>query len=426
MSDDRGSEGRADDGVRPDDSMSDDRVRPDDPVGGSSVWDAVVGQRVVPDLQRTVADAAAMLDGEPGSAGSRAAGAMTHAWLFTGPPGSGRSVVARAFAAALQCPNGGCGACPDCHDVRTGAHPDVANLVTDGLSIKIKQVRELVPRAALRPSRGRWQVVVVEDADRLGEDAADALLLAVEEPPPRTVWMLCAPTSEDIVPTIRSRCRVVPLRTPPYADVADHLVATAGVDQAMATFAARASQGHIGRARALATDPDARTRRQDVLRLPFSLGDVRSCLDAASTLVDAARADAERRCDALDAREVEELKKALGAGTVGRKPRGMDGAVKELEREQKLRRTRVQRDSIDRALVDVLALYRDVLTIQLQADAELVNDEIRPSLERLAQESTAESTVRRMEAVVSARDAMDANAAPLLALESMALSLRTG
>ncbi|HEX6231782.1 MAG TPA: DNA polymerase III subunit delta' [Jiangellaceae bacterium] len=386
-----------------------------------TVWDSVIGQTVVPMLQRTVDDAAAILRGE-----ATAGGAMTHAWLFTGPPGSGRSVAARAFAAALQCPQGGCGECSECSDVRSGAHPDVANLVTDGLWIRIKQIRELVPKAALRPSRGRWQIVIVEDADRLGDDAADALLLALEEPPRRTVWMLCAPTGEDIVPTIRSRCRLVQLRTPPYDEVARYLADTQAVDPELAAFAARASQGHIGRARALATDADVRARRGEVLRLPFSLTDLRTCLDAANALVEAAKADAERHCDALDAREAEELKKALGAGTIGRRPRAMDAAVKELEREQKMRRTRIQRDSIDRALVDVLAIYRDVLTLQLAAGAELVNDDMRPSIDRLARSSSPESTLRRMEAVVAAREALEANAAPLLTLEAMALTLREG
>ncbi|WP_166345302.1 DNA polymerase III subunit delta' [Phytoactinopolyspora limicola] len=384
-----------------------------------SVWDTVIGQSIVPLLQRTAADAASMLDG--GSAG-----AMTHAWLFTGPPGSGRSVAAWAFAAALQCPNAGCGQCAECTEVRAGTHPDVAALTTQGLNIRISQVRELVPRAALKPAKGRWQIVIVEDADRLGEDAADALLLSVEEPPERTVWMLCAPTAEDIVPTIRSRCRVVQLRTPPYADIATYLTTSEGVDAEVAAFAARAAQGHIGRARALATDADARARREEVLRLPFALDDLRQCLDAAASLVDTAKADAERHCDTLDAREVEELKKALGAGTTGRKPRHLDAAVKDLEREQKLRRTRVQRDSIDRALVDVLALYRDVLVVQMGVGAELVNDEMRPSLDRLARSSSPETTLRRMEAIVAAREALLANAAPLLTLESMALTLREG
>jgi DNA polymerase-3 subunit delta' len=386
-----------------------------------SVWGAVVGQTVVPELRRTVADANAVLRGDGG-----AGAVMAHAWLFTGPPGSGRSVVARAFAAALQCPDGGCGVCAECRDVRNRTHPDVADVVTDGLSIKIRQIRDLVPRAALKPSRGRWQIVVVEDADRLGEDAADAILLSVEEPPPRTIWMLCAPTPEDIVATIRSRCRVVTLRTPPYDEVAEYLVRTMGADPELARFAARAAQGHIGRARALATNEEARERHREVLRLPFALTDLRTCLDAAATLVEAAKVDADRQCDALDTREIDELKQALGVGATGRRPRAVEAAAKELEREQRMRRTRVQRDSIDRALVDVMALYRDVLVHQLGADVELVNEEVRPSIDRLARTSTPESTLRRMEAVVAAREALEANAAPLLALEAMTLSLREG
>lgn len=382
-----------------------------------SVWSQVVGQTVVPDLQRAASD-------EPN--------AMAHAWLFTGPPGSGRSVLARSFAAALQCADSGCGECPQCADVRSGTHPDVTSLDTEGLNIKISQVRDLVPRAALRPSRGNWQIVIVEDADRLGEDAADALLLAIEEPPPRTVWMLCAPTAEDIVPTIRSRCRVVNLRTPPYGDVAKFLTDTEDVDPDTAEFAARAAQGHVGRARALALDGDARTRRSDMLRLPFALDSVRSCVEAAAKLVASAKEDADKRCDALDASELEELKTALGAGTKGKRPRNLDSAVKELEREQKLRRTRVQRDSIDRALVDVLALYRDVLMVQLgqgstdDGSPGLINEELRSSINELAHAGTPEATLRRMQAVGEAREALGANAAPLLTLESMALTLRSG
>lgn len=385
------------------------------PRNSMGVWDAVIGQTVVPTLQ---------------NAATGRAGSMAHAWLFTGPPGSGRSVVARSFAAALQCPESGCGECTQCKDVRAGTHPDVTSLDTEGLNIKISQVRELVPRAAMAPARGKWQVVIVEDADRLGEDAADALLLAIEEPPPRTVWMLCAPTAEDIVPTIRSRCRVANLRTPPYNDVAEHLVDSEDVTPDTAGFAARAALGHIGRARALATDEEARARRSAVLKLPFSLTTVRSCIDAAAALVDAAKEDADNRCDALDARETEELKDALGAGARGKRPRNLDAAVKELEREQKLRRTRVQRDSLDRALTDVMALYRDVLIVQLGvasgSASELVNEELRVSIEDLARAGSPESTVRRMQVIADTREALTANAAQLLTLESMALSLRAG
>ncbi len=385
-----------------------------------SVWDTVVGQSVVPTLQRAVADAAAVSRGEP------AGPAMVHAWLVTGPPGSGRSVVARAFAAALQCPDQGCGACNDCRTALAGSHPDVDRIVTEGLSIDIETVRDAVQRAARRPARGRWQVLVIEDADRLTDKAADALLTSIEEPPQRTVWMLCTPAAEDLVPTIRSRCRLVPLRTPHTRDVARHLEITDGVDAGMATFAARASQGHIGRARALATDEGVRLRRAEVLGLPARLDGVADALAAAATVVTAAEEDADARCTVLDSNERERLATALGVGTRGAQPRSATAALKDLDKDQALRRKRIQRDSIDRALVDLLGLYRDALALHLGTDVDLINAERRPELDRLVRDSTPEATLRRMEAILAAREALDANAAPLLAIESMMLTVRAG
>jgi DNA polymerase-3 subunit delta' len=376
-----------------------------------SVWDVVVGQTVVPVMQAAVADAASEGPG------------MTHAWLVTGPPGSGRSVVARAFAAALQCPQQppGCGTCLACRTALAGSHPDVELVTTQELALKVDLIRDLVRRAALRPAQGRWQVIVVEDADRLTEEAADALLLSIEEPPPRTVWVLCAPAAEDIPPTIRSRCRIVAMRTPPAADVAAFLVGE-GVDPAMAAFAARAAQGHIGRARALATDEQARLRRDEVLRLPTRLGDVASALAAAAALLEAAEADAAAYCDSLDAAESENLAAVIGTGRA--RVRGSASMTKDLEKAQKGRRTRTTRDVLDRALVDVLGFYRDVLRVQSGNDADLINDEMRPSIQRLAKASTPTVTGRRMQAVVGAREALAANAAPLLTLEALALALR--
>lgn len=384
-----------------------------------SVFDVVVGQLVVPTMQQAATEAAGIL------AGRESSGAMTHAWLVTGPPGSGRSVVAQAFGAALQCTadgeEPGCGQCQGCRTAMAGTHPDVHLVVTEVLNISVAEVRDLVRQAALRPADGRWQVIVISDADRLTDEAADALLLSLEEPPPRTVWMLCAPAAEDISPTIRSRCRTVALRTPPADAVADFLVRE-GVDPAMAAFAARASQGHIGRARALASDEAARHNRDEVLRLPTRLGDVASALAAAAALLEAAQADASAHCDELDAREAHDLVAVIGTGRS--KARGSAGMSKDLEKRQKSRRTRVTRDFLDRALVDVLGFYRDVLRVQAGADDDLVNDEMRPSIERLAKAGTATTTARRMAAVVAARDALEANAAPLLTLEALALSLR--
>ncbi|NJP99047.1 DNA polymerase III subunit delta' [Streptomyces zingiberis] len=364
------------------------------------------------------------------------ASSMTHAWLFTGPPGSGRATAARAFAAALQCVSPdralgaapGCGFCDGCHTALIGTHADVEIVRTDLLSIGVKETRELVRRAQLAPSGGRWQVIVLEDADRLTEGSGNVLLKAVEEPAPRTVWLLCAPSVEDVLPTIRSRCRQLVLRTPPVEAVAELLMRRDGIEPGAAEAAARATQGHIGRARRLATDERARARRAAVLKLPLRIDQVGGCLKAAQELVDAAAEDARQMAEEVDVKETEELRAALGAaaGPGGRLPRGTAGVMKDLEKRQKTRSTRTQRDSLDLALTDLTAFYRDVLAVQFGSPAAVANIEERQALERVARGSTPESTLRRMEAILACRRALDANVAPLLAVEAMMLSLRAG
>jgi DNA polymerase-3 subunit delta' len=393
-----------------------------------SGWDDLVGQdRVVEVLSRAAAAAEQILVGEPGVG-------MTHAWLFTGPPGSGRSTAARSFAAALQCPRGGdggrgggCGDCAACRTVRAGTHADVEVVSTRLLSIGVNEARELVHRTARHPSGGRWQVVIMEDADRMTEQAANTLLKAVEEPAPRTVWLLCAPSLEDVIPTIRSRCRLMALRTPPTAAVAEVLIRRDGVDPAMAAFAARASQGHIGRARRLATDEQARLRRKAALDVPLHLAHIGDCITAASNLVEAAQEEATRDTGELDAREAEKLGRALGAGTTGRRPpSGASAALKELEKQQKRRATRTSRDAIDRALTDLASFYRDVLALQVGSEVELTNAELRPGLDRVAGSSSPEQTLRRLRAVLDCREDVAASVAPLLAAERLTLRLRAG
>ncbi|WP_406478457.1 DNA polymerase III subunit delta' [Streptomyces platensis] len=413
-----------------------------------AVWDDVVGQdRVTAQLAAAARDADALVSAEqagprpaPGEAPSSAdpggASQMTHAWLFTGPPGSGRSTAARAFAAALQCVSPdralgggpGCGFCDGCHTALIGTHADVEIVRTDLLSIGVKETRDLVRRSSLSPSGGRWQVIVLEDADRLTEGAGNVLLKAVEEPAPRTVWLLCAPSVEDVLPTIRSRCRLLSLRTPPVDAVADVLVRRDGIEPDAAGRAARATQGHIGRARRLATDERARARRAAVLKLPLRVADIGGCLKAAQELIDAAGEDAKQVAEEVDTKETEELRAALGAaaGTNGRLPRGTAGAMKELQDKQKRRSTRTQRDSLDLALVDLTGFYRDVLALQMGASVPLANDEVRDSVQRIATASTPERTLRRIEAVIACREALDRNVAPLLAVEAMTVALRAG
>jgi DNA polymerase III subunit delta' len=356
--------------------------------------------------------------------------AMTHAWLFTGPPGSGRSVAARAFAAALLCPSGGCGQCPSCRQVQAGTHADLLLVRPEGLSYGVKQTRDLVLRAAGAPTGGRWQVVLFEDADRCTEQAANALLKAIEEPTPRTVWLLCAPSAEDLAPTIRSRCRVITLIVPASSAVAKVLVTRDGIEPAAALAAARAAQGHVGRARRLALDAETARRRDEVLRVPLQATSLGPALAAAASLVRAAEDEAKAVTEELDEPERDSLRRAFGEGSTGKgvakAMRGMAGALKELEDRQKSRATRVKRDTLDQALLDLATFYRDVLMVQLGARVELANGDRETDLRQVAAASPPESTLRRVQAIMRCRERLTLNVAPLLAVEEMTLSLVQG
>jgi DNA polymerase-3 subunit delta' len=379
---------------------------------GLGVWAELIGQTTaVATLQRAVA-------GEPH--------AMSHAWLFTGPPGSGRSNAARAFAAALQCSSGGCGECTACRTSLSGAHPDVTLVRTELLSIGVDEVRELVRRSAMSPTLGRWQVIVIEDADRITERGADALLKSIEEPAPRTVWILCAPTADDVVATVRSRCRLLTLHTPTIAAVARLLETRDGIEPELAAYAARASQGHIGRARVLARDEGARQRRQQVLQIPSQLHGLGACLAAAAQVVEASTVEAAAATSEPDASERAALEEALGFGTKGAKPRQAQAALKELEEQQRARTKRFQRDAIDRTLTELTGFYRDVLSIQTGSAAPLINEDLRSQIVLLARKSTAESTLHRIDALLDCRTALEGNVAPLLAVEAALIGLVEG
>jgi DNA polymerase-3 subunit delta' len=384
-----------------------------------SVWDDVVGQEeTVAALRRAVEAAAQTVAGNAG-------GGMTHAWLFTGPPGSGRSVAARAFAAALQCERGGCGSCHACTTVLAGTHADVRVVATDKLIITIAEARELVQTAHRYPSQGRWRVVLIEDADRMAERTSNVLLKSIEEPPPRTVWLLCAPSAEDIVPTIRSRCRSVRLRVPPVPAVADLLVNRDGVDPALAAFAARAAQSHIGLARRLARDEGARIRRREALRIALEVRNVSGAVAHAGNLIDVATEEAAAATQERDAEERAALLHSLGMDGAATLPPALRAQVRALEEDQKRRARRLRMDVIDRTLLDMMSVYRDVLVLQLDAGVELVNADLRAELQRLAEHWTPEETLRRMEAIGGTRDriAEYTNVNLQLALEAMTLRL---
>lgn len=377
-----------------------------------SVFDRLVGQdRVVQTLRHTVSTP----------------GAMTHAWLVTGPPGSGRSVAARAFAAALQCDTTdapGCGECQACRTAMAGSHPDVTIIATSETFIKVAEARELALLAQTRPSMGRWRVIVVEDADRLNEPAADALLKSLEEPPPRTVWVLCAPSQEDLIVTVRSRCRHLRLGTPPVDAVADLLVERDGIDPPMAHYAARAAQSHIGIARRLATDEHARARRREIISIPLTLTGLGAALTAAQDLVAEAGAGAE----AVSSDRAEEERRALlaqlGADPAARtQPPAVRSHLRDLEARQKRQTRRQQHDSIDAALTDLASIYRDALVVATGSPVELVNATEPEQVERLARSFSGEGLLRALETIGLARQRLIANGAPLLVLEAMMISL---
>lgn len=397
-----------------------------------SVWAGVVGQDpAVAALQEAARSAATAIDRDA----PRSSGAMTHAWLFTGPPGSGRSVAARAFAASLQCSDAdaeagpGCGACQGCRATLAGTHADVREVVPEGLSISVAEMRALVAGASRRPSAGRWQVLLIEDADRLTEGAANALLKAVEEPPPRTVFLLCAPSDhpEDIAVTLRSRCRPVGLRTPPAPAVAAVLEQRDGLDAETARWAASVCGGHVGRARRLATDFEARARREAVLGVPAALRSFGDVFTLADELVGAAESEASGLTTARNAAETEELETALGAGGTGKgaaaATRGAKGAVRDLEKRQKSRATRTQRDALDRALVDLAGFYRDALAVGWGAAVPLTHPDRAADISAVAAAGSPESLLRRLEAVLACREALELNVKPRIAIEALTSAL---
>jgi DNA polymerase-3 subunit delta' len=345
---------------------------------------------------------------------------MTHSWLITGPPGSGRSILAYAFAAALIARPGDEAATEA--QVRARTHPDLGILSTDRVTITIDEVRQLVAASQYSPSVGRYRVMVIEDADRMTERTSNVLLKALEEPPPRTVWILCAPSEADLIPTIRSRVRAVRLRIPGIDQVAELIARRDGVSLPDATRAAREAQSHIGMAHRLATNDEARERRRRTLELALGIRSVSGAVLAAAELVAVATADANAFTEEHDAEERDRALRSLGIEPGGAVPPGLRSQLKALEDDQKRRATRSLRDGIDRILVDLLSLYRDILLLQLGAETEPVNLAISAELARAAAASTPARTLETLEAIATARERIEGNVAPALALEAMLVS----
>jgi DNA polymerase-3 subunit delta' len=373
-----------------------------------SVWDELTGQA---DAIEVFTAAAAMGAGNT---------SMTHSWLVTGPPGSGRSNLAYAFATALLSNDSDDAA--TARQVAARTHPDLGVLSTERVIIGIDEVRQLVSTSQFSPSVGRYRVMVIEDADRMSERTSNVLLKALEEPPPRTVWILCAPSEADLIPTIRSRVRSVRLRVPAIDEVAELIARRDNVDIATATRAAREAQSHIGMAHRLATNVEARERRQQTLEIALGIRSVGDAVRAAGTLLQLAGDDAKAITEERDAEERESALRSLGVEPGGTIPPALRSQLKSLEEDQKRRATRSLRDGLDRIMVDLLSLYRDILLLQLGASSEPINLSIHAELLRASERSSPAETLATMDAIGTARQRIDGNVSPALALEAMLIS----
>lgn len=348
---------------------------------------------------------------------------LAHAWLITGPPGSGRSTLAYAFAAALIAEPGDEAAM---RQVLAGTHPDLAALRTEGVIISIKDARALVERSYFSPSLGRYRVIVMEDADRMVERTSNVLLKALEEPPERTVWVLCAPSDADLLPTIRSRVRTLRLREPDVEDVAGLIVQRTGVDPAIAEQSARLAQRHIGMAQRLATDEAARSRRDETLREVLRVRGVNDAVEVAARIVQLATDDAKSLTAERDEAERESLLRTLGIPAGAAVPPAVRGQLGALEEDQKRRATRSLRDGIDRVLTDLESMYRDTLMLQFGRADGLINRELSAELAALAAAWTPERTLTVLDQISVTRTNLEGNAAPALALESMLITVASG
>lgn len=373
-----------------------------------SVWDSLVGQNEVKHQLATAAT-----DTKP-----------THAWLFTGPPGAGHATAAHAFAASLLCDQPspaarGCGTCRSCQTVLSGSHADFLHFRTEKTLITIDEAREFVVKAQDRPAVGRWRVMLIEDAHRMPERTSNVLLKAIEEPPPYTIWLLTAPSPADVLVTIRSRCRPVQLRLPLVAEVATMLIDRYGLDISQAELVARLAQGNLETAHKLATDPQARARRDSVVKIPLTLTSIASAMEAADQLICIAEAEAEVDAQTRNEAERTALLTSLGYEDGEKLSPTHRAQVRQLEENQKRRAKRIQADTLDRFLADIQTVFRDVLTLHMGTGAELINAHMAQDIQAYAARTTPEASLSHLETIAITRRRLSTNASARLAFEAM-------
>ena len=380
-----------------------------------SVWDSLVGQKPVIDMLSRIAQ------GDPSQ--------ITQSWLICGPPGSGRSNMARAFAAALESPDHGMSAEPTrvTQQVLAGTHPDVTVLTTNKVTIGIDQVREIITTSEQMPATAPWRIIIIEDVDRMLERTTNVLLKEIEEPAEHCIWLLCAPSAQDVLPTIRSRTRIVNLAVPSTQAVAGFLTSTTNVEPKVAQRAARLAEGHIGIAKLYATDERVMSDRDELVVGVLNLARASDAVLLAGNLIDNAKAQAEADANRITAGQEAEVRRINGLAPSDRIPPKLRGAFNQIAKKDDVKRlvTRRTRDVLDRALNSIASIYRDVAVLQNNAEDSvgLINLENRSSITELSVRLNRAGAVTRLDEVAHARKRLAGNGNPLLVFESLFCAL---
>lgn len=380
-----------------------------------SVWDSLVGQKPVIDMLSRIAQ------GDPSQ--------ITQSWLICGPPGSGRSNMARAFAAALESPDHGMSAEPTrvTQQVLAGTHPDVTVLTTNKVTIGIDQVREIITTSEQMPATAPWRIIIIEDVDRMLERTTNVLLKEIEEPAEHCIWLLCAPSAQDVLPTIRSRTRIVNLAVPSTQAVAGFLTSTTNVEPKVAQRAARLAEGHIGIAKLYATDERVMSDRDELVVGVLNLARASDAVLLAGNLIDNAKAQAEADANRITAGQEAEFRRINGLAPSDRIPPKLRGAFNQIAKKDDVKRlvTRRTRDVLDRALNSIASIYRDVAVLQNNAEDSvgLINLENRSSITELSVRLNQAGAVTRLDEVAHARKRLAGNGNPLLVFESLFCAL---